>query len=97
MELHTTNLYRFLQSESNQPCGVLGFNYVDENRKHTVVKYRLCGIVESRIFEFGKRLVNYIWRLDARSTRHMKRVNIIENKKSGGLINVRVGGFMTIQ
>lgn len=56
----------------------LRFTFRDEDGKYSIARYKLVGIVESHIKDF----VNYIWKLDARSIRYMKRKKIIENIKS---------------
>lgn len=73
--LKITELFRHLQSTESYPK--LRYPFRDEYGKLTVAKYKLVGIIEGNI----KDLNNYVFRLDARSVRYMRRVKIIENKK----------------
>lgn len=76
--LKTTELCRYIQSAELKGTEIR-FPFRDEIGKTTVAKYKLVEILESNISV----LYNYIWRLDGRSVRHMKRVKIIENFKKG--------------
>ena len=76
MELKTTELHRYLQSGECRSRKLL-FNFKDEFGKITIAKYYLVWVFTSKV----KELDNYIWRLDGRSVRYMKRVKIIENLK----------------
>jgi len=71
-------LYRYIQS-AEAHTKKLKYTFVDEHGKITIVKYILKKMMYSNI----NNLVNYIWRLDGRSIRYMKRVMVIENKKEG--------------
>lgn len=74
--LKTITFYRYIQS--GEPKGaILHFLIRDETGKCTIAKYKLVKVLETNI----KDLYNYVWRLDGRSIRYMKRVKIIENLK----------------
>ena len=73
-------LFRYLQT-ANPPIGkYLRLSFIDETRKITVAKYKLVKILESNLND----LSNWVYRLDARSIRYMKRCSIIENKPFKG-------------
>lgn len=75
-DLHTTHICRHLQSTECYPK--LRFPFRDETGKITVAKYKLVGLLKGRI----EGLDNYVYRLDARSVRYMKRVVVVENERS---------------
>jgi len=80
--LYEMHFYRFILTVGFQyqflrhvPLIIKPFR--DETGKITTVKYRLIGGFGGK----GRDDRKYIWRLDARSIRYMKRAKIIENIK----------------
>ncbi len=74
--LYRTKLYRYLQS-AERPGRKLRYSFMDEYGKITNAKYILKEVINSNV----KDILNFVWRLDARSIRYMRRVRIIENKR----------------
>ena len=74
MRLKTIKLYRYLQSGEFHGKKLV-FNFRGEVGKLTIAKYKLIKILKSNV----KNSDNYLWKLDARSIRYMRRVRIIEN------------------
>lgn len=72
--LKTISLYRYLQSKEFYGKKLL-FNFRDEAGKLTVAKYKLIKVLKSNV----KNSDNYFWKLDGRSIRYMKRVEVVEN------------------
>jgi len=73
-------IFRYLQTASPEYGSTLCYPYRDETRKITVAKYRLIKILYHHIED----LKNWVYRLDARSIRYMRRVSIIENRPFKG-------------
>jgi hypothetical protein len=76
--LKTTELHRWLiKGPDFNITPKLRFPFRDETSKITIVKYILKGVIGSNLINCE----NYLYRLDARSIRYMRRVKIIENRK----------------
>ena len=74
MELYTTELVRWKRMPIEDVLGVrICIPFVDEMRKFTTAKWRM----KEGWYKGGK-ATHYLFRLDGRSVRHMKRVKIIE-------------------
>jgi hypothetical protein len=75
--LKTTKLFRWLiKGPDSNITPKLLVPFVDETGKLTVARYVLKSIIHSNLIGCD----NYLYRLDARSVRYMKRVKIIEMK-----------------
>jgi len=72
--LYTTNLFRFLQSDTYYGNIILQ-PFIDEKYKITTAKWKICGIIKGYLAD------NFVYRLDKRSIRYGKRFKVIENKK----------------
>lgn len=71
--LKTTHLQRFVAS-THRSLPMLARNFIDEHGWVTMAKWKL----HSFYGQYGQKF--YVYRLDARSIRYMKRVEIIENQ-----------------
>jgi len=69
-----TRLYRYLQSADCHGMKIT-FSFIDEYGKITVAKYKSVGMIKGHLSD------NFVWKLDGRSIRYMRRKRIIENKK----------------
>ena len=76
MEQETIKLYRYRQSGEFHGK-ILTFLFRDEFGKTTRAKYKLIRLLLSNINDLN----NYLWKLDARSIRYMRRVEVVENKR----------------
>lgn len=75
MELYTTRVFRYLQSGAFHGKKLI-IPYRDEYGKITVAKYKLIKIIEHHVKECN----NYLWKLDGRSIRYMRRVKVVESE-----------------
>ncbi len=69
-------LYRYVQLAVAIPGRKYLQAFRDEHGKITVAKYSLVGIIDTNLRDFK----SYVYKLDKRSIRYMRRVNVIENK-----------------
>lgn len=67
------HLQRFIRSEAPKPPFIC-VPFMDENLKHTTAKYKAIGVDKGGHSD----VMIYVWKLDGRSVRYMKRVKIIE-------------------
>lgn len=69
-----TKLYRFIETTFMQ-ARFTTINFIDKYGKITVARYKLIEAIEHpKTKKFA-----YLWKLDGRSVRYMKRKRIIEN------------------
>jgi len=74
MELYTTELFRWKRLPIDEVMGVrISVPFIDETHKYTTAKWRM-----KEGWYSGGKAIYYLFRLDGRSVRHMKRVKIIE-------------------
>lgn len=75
--LYETSLYRYFHTQDVLKGRYLTQSFMDEHRKITTARYK---VVEVDILP---KTITFIYKLDARSLRNMRRKKVIENKPPG--------------